>query len=161
MIGPLRSFGVPAAGIVDIDILKEGGHNFTGWLKAAQVPTASHTGMGQARGTLKEVFDRNLLDMKKKGGVAQLDREDKEAANNLFDSLEQYGVFVVRRGELEAWLPSLQAVGQKTDWTISALQKMGSDPMHPDYVRPANDDVWCFMRTIVRWIKDPSRKGTV
>jgi hypothetical protein len=98
--------------------------------------------------------------MKKKGGVAQLGRDDKEAANNLFDSLEQYGVFVVRSGELEAWLPSLQAVGQKTDWTISALQKMGSDPTRPDYVRPANDDVWHFMRTIVKWIKDPSRKGT-
>jgi hypothetical protein len=161
MIGPLRNFGVPAAGIVDIDILKEAGHNFTGWLKAAQVPTASHTGMGQARGTLKEVFDRSTLDMKKNGGTEQLGREDREAADNLFDALEQYGVFVVRRGELEAWLPSLQAVGQKTDWTVSALQKMGTDPSVSGYVRPSNNDVWSFMRAIVQWIKNPSRKGAM
>jgi AAA domain, putative AbiEii toxin, Type IV TA system len=38
IVGPLRTFGVPAAAISDIDILKDGGNTWTGWLGASQVP---------------------------------------------------------------------------------------------------------------------------
>jgi len=74
--------------------------------------------------------------------------------------LADYGIFVVRKGELENWLQSLNASGKKTDWTISVLEKMGSDPASTDYVKPAQGDVWDFMRSIVVWIKNSARKGT-
>ena len=32
-----------------------------------------------------------------------LDNSEKEACNNLFDQLDEYGIFAVRKGELESW----------------------------------------------------------
>jgi hypothetical protein len=73
--------------------------------------------------------------------------------------MDGYGLFVVRGGELEHWLPTLKAVGKKTDWAVSALTKMGSDPNSADYLKPGEDDVWRFVRGIVEWIKKPNRRG--
>jgi hypothetical protein len=160
-VGPLRAFGVPAAAIVDIDILKDGGDTWTGWLKSARVPELSHAALSQNRASIKNAFEMLGKDMKRDGGISALSNDASEAANSFFDSLEQYGIFVVRRGEMESWLPSLGAVGKKTDWTVSALEKLGSDPLSTSYVRPTEGDVWAFMRAIVRWIKNPARKGTL
>ena len=97
----------------------------------------------------------------KKGGIDLLCGDAKQAAIEFFDQLDRYGVFAVRKGELESWLPNLRgAVRKKTDWTISALEKMGSDPNDAEYAKPAAGDVWEFMRKIVAWIKDTTRKGT-
>jgi hypothetical protein len=160
IMGPLRAFGVAAAAVVDIDILKDGGATWTGWLQAAQLPQALHGGLGQVRGDLNKRFTDANIDMKAAGGVDALQIADKNAANELFDTLAQYGVFVTRKGELEKWLGILNVPGKKTDWTIAMLDKMGSDPNDAVYVRPATGDVWDFMRSIVGWIKNPARKGT-
>ena len=160
IMGPLRAFGVPAAAVADIDILKDGGANWTGWLRAAQIPDALHGGLGQMRGDLLKRFEHTGIDMKADGGVDALSGGDKSAANELFDTLDQYGVFVARRGELEHWLQELRVPGKKTDWTIAMLEALGSDPNHTDYVRPKSGDVWDFMRNIVAWIRNPARKGT-
>lgn len=98
--------------------------------------------------------------MKNDGGVEALPSRDKQAANQLFDTLAEYGVFVVRAGEIEDWLKPLSVPGKKTEWTIAMLERLGSDPSDPAYVQPASGDVWDFMRSIVRWIKNPDRKGT-
>jgi hypothetical protein len=163
-------FGIPAAAVPDIDILKDGGEVWTNWLKAADIPSALHPGLSVTRHNLMKCFEGTGKDMKRDGGVDALSPDDRSAANKLFDDLDEHGVFVVRRGELETWRPELGAVGKKTDWTISALEKMGGDPSSPDYLRPPRrkkfsfgspqNDVWEFMRKIVRWIEEPSRKGT-
>jgi hypothetical protein len=160
IIGPLRKFGVPAAAIVDIDILKDGGKIWTGWLAAAQVPPAMHAGFGMVRGDILKKFTALGLDMKSDGGVNALPDSDKAAANQLFDTLDEYGLFVVRNGELESWLKHLKPVGKKTDWTMDVLEKMGSDPSGTIFLKPDAGDVWEFMRRIAQWIKNPSRKGT-
>lgn len=160
IIGPLREFGIPAAAIADIDILKDGGKVWSAWLSAAQVPTALHPGFSSQRDAVKKCFDNAGKDMKRDGGVDALPASDKSAANQLFDLMDEYGVFAVRRGELEHWLPALGAIGKKTDWTISALEKMGSDPKASGYLKPDKGDVWDFMQKIVAWMMDPSRKGT-
>ena len=72
IIGPLRAFGVPAAAIVDIDILKDGGADWTGWLKSSQLPEALHIGYGQVRGNLKQLFADSGKNMKTEGGVEAL-----------------------------------------------------------------------------------------
>jgi hypothetical protein len=160
IIRPLREFGVPAAAAVDIDILKDGGATWTGWLDAAGMPQPLHGGLGQVRGDLRKRFADSGIDMKAGAGVEALQNGDKDAANELFDNLAQYGVFVIRKGELETWLPGLNVPGKKTDWTVAMLEKMGADPNNAAYVRPAAGDVWDFMRGIVGWIKNPARKGT-
>ena len=159
IIRPLREFGIPATAAVDIDILKDGGADWTGWLKSAHLPPILHGGLGQQRGDLKKLYVDRELEMKN-GGIELLDDNGKQAAIEFFDQLDRYGIFVVRRGELESWLPTLGAAGKKTDWTISVLEKMGSDPTDATYVKPIAGDVWDFMRKIVGWIKDPNRKGT-
>jgi hypothetical protein len=149
IMGPLRIFGVPAAAIVDIDIIKDGGATWIGWLKAAEIPSALHGGFGQMRGDLKKKFEDAGLNMKERGVDGLPSSTDRDAANKLFDDLQDYGIFATRRGELEHWLAALGVPGKKTDWTIGMLEKMGNDPTSAGYVKPSNDDVWDFMRAIV------------
>lgn len=160
IVEPLRQFGVPAAAITDIDIIKEGGKVWTEWLKASQVPVPLQDGYGNQRASIKNCLERNGMDMKTEGGIDILNGADKDAASKFFDDLAEYGVFVVRRGELESWLKNLGIPGKKTDWTIKMLEKLGGDPDAAAYVRPADDDVWKFMKEIVAWIKNPARRGT-
>jgi hypothetical protein len=159
ILGPLRTFGVPAVAIPDIDILKDGGATWTDWLRAVRIPEALHLGFGQQRSTLNERFKASGKDMKTDGGIAILGSSDRAAANDLFDALAQYGLFTVRRGEVENWLPDLKVPGKKTDWTVAMLDRMGADANSGDYVRPKTGDVWEFMRAAVAWIRDPTRKG--
>ena len=160
IVGPLREFGVAAAAVVDIDILKDGGATWTGWLEAARLSQTLHNGLGQVRGDLFKRIGDSKIDIKQGGGVEALQAQDKAAANELFDTLSQYGLFVVRKGELEQWLSALKVPGKKTDWTISMLDRLGADPNDANYIHPASDDVWDFMRNIVSWIRNPGRKGT-
>lgn len=160
IIGPLRKFGVPAAAVVDIDILKDGGKTWSGWLEAIRMPSALRNAYGVARGDIYKKFIDLGIDMKFEGGVEALPAAEKAAANQLFDTLAEYGLFVVRNGELETWLKTLNPIGKKTDWTLDVLDKMGIDPNKSGYLKPGTGDVWDFIRQITTWIKDPLRKGT-
>lgn len=82
IMGPLRAFGVPAAAIVDIDILKDGGATWTGWLRAAQLPEALHGGLGQVRGDLLKRFEDDGVNMKNDGGVVALKSEIRKPRMN-------------------------------------------------------------------------------
>jgi hypothetical protein len=155
-IGAVR---IPAAAIVDVDILKDGGGNWIPWLEAAHVPPASHVGLGHQRATLHKLFIDQNLDMEN-GGIKQLGKEDQAAANDLFDQLRQYGIFALRNGEVESWLPALGIRSKKAAWAVEMLERLGSDPSDAEYVKPAAGDVWDFMRDVVKWVKEPGRKGT-
>lgn len=159
IIGPLRRFGVPAAAIPDIDIVKDGGGVWNKWLEAAQIPSALHAGYQQQRSVIKECLEKTGKNMKLDGGINILNASDKSAAEELFNILNQYGVFVVRRGELENWLPELEVPGKKTDWTVAMLERLGSDPSIEGYVTPSEGDVWEFMHGVIDWIKNSARKG--
>lgn len=160
IVGPLRQFGVPAAAITDIDIVKDGGATWMQWLTAAQVPEALHRGYQAQREAVLTEFVNTGKDMKRDGGTEVLEGSSREAANQLFDNLNSYGVFPVRSGELESWLKPLGVFGAKTKWAIAMLEKLGSDSSSDSYVRPANGDVWQFLRRVIDWIADPTRKGT-
>ena len=159
IIGPLRRFGVPAAAIPDIDIVKDGGKTWSDWLKAAHVPGALHIGYGQTRAAINDALHATGKDMKADGGVELLGSSDKAAANKLFGDLDSYGIFTVRRGELESWLTQLGVPGKKTNWTVAMLERLGADTRKSDYVKPATGDVWAFMEHIIEWISDSSRQG--
>lgn len=160
IIAPLRKFGVPAAAIPDIDILKDGGGTWTDWLASAHIPGALHQGYSLQRNSIKDCFAAAGKDMKTDGGVNALPIADKQAAEVLFQTLADYGVFVVQHGELENWLTALQVPGKKTDWTVAMLERLGSDPADQNYVSPGVGDVWDFIGKVVNWVKNPARKGT-
>jgi hypothetical protein len=77
----------------------------------------------------------------------------------LFGQLADYGVFVVDRGEVEAWLPELSAGASKSAWLLTIFEKMGDDPSQPKYVHPGQGDVWDFIGRIKSWVALGNRKG--
>ncbi|MCF2147643.1 ATP-binding protein [Desmonostoc muscorum LEGE 12446] len=159
IIKPLRELGIPAVGIVDVDILKDGGQDWTNFLKSGFIPELEYQSLANFRNAVKEKFDTVGKNMKRDGGVDILFGSDKEAANNLFDKLAEYGLFVVRKGELESWLLQLGATGHGPNWLINIFEKMGEDPESQDYLKPSDDDVWSFCGEIKKWFTNPNRKG--
>jgi ABC-type cobalamin/Fe3+-siderophores transport system ATPase subunit len=157
--GPLREIGIPAAMVVDIDVLKDGGRVWSKLLDAAYVPETSRTALNSHRVAVKRAFDESGKDMKKDGGVAVLDRDARESCMSLLDHLADYGIFVVPVGELESWLAELDVVGHGPDWLIEVFEKMGTNPRSAGYVTPKDNDVWEFLEKIGKWIRDASRKG--
>lgn len=159
LLKPLRKLGIPAAGVVDVDVLKEGGTNWINLLSATDVPQLSHGSFATLRAAVKNAMDATGKDMKRDGGLAILGGADRQAAEDLLSQLRQYGVFVIPGGELESWMQGLGATGHGPAWLIDVFERMGEDPSNATYVRPSAGDVWEFVRDIRRWLIDPARKG--
>lgn len=159
IIRPLRKLGIPAAGIVDVDVLKEGGSVWTDLLGSAYVPDLQRNSLATLRAEVNREVEATGRDMKRDGGIAVLSATDQEAARNLFRQVAEYGIFVVPCGELESWLKTLGATGHGPSWLIDMFEKMGEDPASPDYLRPSTDDVWHFMSEVKGWLTNSMRKG--
>jgi hypothetical protein len=159
IVRPLRDLGIPAAAVVDVDVLKEGGEVWTRLLGSAFIPTIAHQSIATMRAAVKQAMDATGLNMKRDGGVAILQQYDREAAENLLRQLAEYGVFVVPVGELESWLKTLGASGHGPNWLIEVFERMGEDPEAPGYVKPGQGDVWEFMRGLKGWLVSSARKG--
>lgn len=166
IVEPLRKLGIPTAGIPDIDVIKRGGTEWTRQLAAAGIPSTQHTSLQNLRDSVhKTLLDTAPADQKPENyfkthrGVELLADSDLEAANNLFDQLDEYGLFIVRTGEVESWLPHLRVPSKSNGWRSAIFQAMGSDPTSAAYVKPAPGDVWDFIGKINTWLSMPSRKG--
>lgn len=159
IIRPLRKLGIPAVGIVDIDVLKEGGTVWSNLLSGANVPAITHSSLAAVRSAVKQAMDNSGKNMKRDGGVAVLTGPEREAAENLLNQLGEYGVFVVPGGELESWLQELGATGHGPSWLINIFERMGEDPDTDNFLKPENNDVWEFMAKVKEWLVDPNRKG--
>ena len=123
VLEPLRNLGIPAAGIVDIDVVKEGGAVWKAFLEGGFVPELERASLAVSRNCVRKKLEATGRDMKREGGLELLDRNDKEAANNLFERLAEYGLFVVRKGELESWLPQLGASSPRSRLGLSTFSK--------------------------------------
>lgn len=154
ILKPLREFGVPAAAITDLDIVKDGGQTWSRWLEAAQVPEGLRNGFGQTRSSIKQYLDASGCDWKKSGGISVLSEDEFRTAFAFFGTLKQYGIFVVTKGELESWLTELGVSGKGTEWTVEMLKRLGGDPGDEQYVRPGEGDVWDFVRDLIHWLRD-------
>ena len=159
IVRPLRELGIPAAGIVDIDVLKEGGAVWQKPMDGAFVPPLSHPALATERLALLKAFEASGKDMKRNGGIHILSVSDREACVNFFTKLADYGIFVVPNGEIESWLPSLSVSRNKATWLTTIFEAMGEDPTEHNYVRPAAGDVWDFIGSIRDWVARPTRKG--
>jgi len=159
IIRPLRKLGIPAAGVVDVDVLKDGGATWSNLLDSIHMPPLSHQALAMQRAEVKKAMDATGHNMKRDGGVSILKKEDQEAAHNLLGLLCEYGTFVVPGGELESWLKELGASGHGPSWLIDVFERMGEDSDTQNYVRPSDDDVWHFVAQMKAWLVDPNRKG--
>jgi ABC-type cobalamin/Fe3+-siderophores transport system ATPase subunit len=159
ILRPLRQLGIPVAGIVDVDVLKEGGANWINLLSSANIPAISHDSLATMRSAVKKAMDATGRDMKRDGGISILQQGNQEAARNLFSHLADYGIFVVPCGELESWLKFLNAAGHGPSWLVSVFEKMGDDPDDIGYLKPGGNDVWPFISQLKSWLVDSNRKG--
>jgi ABC-type cobalamin/Fe3+-siderophores transport system ATPase subunit len=159
ILRPLRKLGIPAAGIVDVDVLKEGGTVWANQLDGIGVPQITRSALAATRSAIKVAMDGSGKEMKRDGGISILQGQNREACTNLFDQLAQYGLFVVEGGELESWLKSLQASGHGPPWLIDIFEKMGEDSEDADYIKPTDGDVWKFLFNVKGWLADPLRLG--
>ncbi|WP_343637138.1 AAA family ATPase [Fluviicola sp.] len=161
ILRPLREMGIPCVAIVDVDVIKEGGKVWSNLLSSANIPNVTIQSTGISRGHLKSAFDGKQINFKTNGGVNLLDSQDRQACNDLFDQLDEYGIFTVRNGELESWLKSLGVTSSHSpEWLIEIFEKLGEDPTSSNYVKPSSGDIWDFMHKIKTWFFNPSRKGT-
>ncbi len=159
ILQPLRQLGIPAAGIVDIDVIKEGGGVWSKLLSGANIPEITRNSLATLRSDLKRAMDETGRDMKSDGGVDILQGEKKESAINLLNQLSEYGILVVPNGEIESWLKDLKVSGHGSSWLIGIFEKMGEDPEAEDYVKPSTNDVWKFISKVRSWLVDASKKG--
>jgi hypothetical protein len=159
IIAPLRKLGIPAAAIADIDVIKDGGLEWTRHLSACHVPASDHQPLGIRRSCVLKSLEGKNNEFKTNDGINLLSGEDRESAENFFDELGRYGLFIVRCGEVEAWLAELNVPRAKPSWLRSIFEKMGNDPNSVDYVKPDFDDVWDFIGLLKKWLVDPMRRG--
>jgi ABC-type cobalamin/Fe3+-siderophores transport system ATPase subunit len=158
LIGPLRNMGIPAAALVDLDIIHDG-NAFKELLKAASVPQSLVHSWGTLRGNIDAAFGKSSAAYKA-GGVQNIPADERDAAQSLISNLADYGVFLVPVGEVEDWLGSLGVPRTPKDrWLVEIFERMGEDPTAPEYVHPDTGDVWNYIRMVARWIGNPHRKG--
>jgi hypothetical protein len=155
IIRPLREMGLPAAAILDLDLLK-GREDFRDLLRSAFVPEVFWEPWEEQRRRLHQKI--NTADYKD-GGVQRLYGEAREGADTLLTLLAEYGVFLVPNGELECWLPELEVGGHGPEWLTQIFARMGTDPSDPGYKKPTNGGVWRFIQRVAVWVADPRRKG--
>ncbi len=156
IIKPLRQMGIPAAAIVDLDIIKD--KTFSNLLRSAFVPDSLLNAWNVHRSRLQAVFDGAGL-IPKKVGIEGLPKGEKDAAQILLDGLAEYGVFVVPSGELERWFAKIQGRSDtpgKSGWVPWVFELMNTNP---ELFEIEQGDVWGFLRNIANWISDPERKG--
>ncbi len=155
IIRPLREMGLPAAAILDLDLLK-GREDFRDLLASAFVPEVFWEPWEEMRRRLHQQI--NTPDYKA-GGIYRLGGEARELADTLLASLAEYGLFLVPNGELECWLPELEVGGHGPEWLTQVFARMGTDPSDPAYKKPSGGGVWRFIQSVAVWVADPWRKG--
>jgi ABC-type thiamine transport system ATPase subunit len=155
IIRPLREMGVPAAAVVDLDVIKTS--DLADLLEAAFVPVSLRSSLGGMRGQADGAFKAKNL--QPSNGIAQLTADDRACAEALIKTVEEYGVFIVPFGEVEKWLKGLHVDASKRNWLPAMFDRLGSDPESLGYVKPEAGDVWDFVRSVGSWIGNPRRKG--
>ena len=159
LVVPLRQVGIPAAMILDLDWLKEDGQVWDRYFSALGAPVGLKGGFANTRRYIRDKLAEADANYKTKGGLAVLSESDRLVADDFLDSMEQYGLFTVRSGELESWLAGANVERTKNKWLASVFAYMGSDPDLPGYLLPGADDVWALIDRIGKWTTNKDRKG--
>lgn len=157
IVKPLRELGIPALGIVDFDVFKEGGTVWTKPLESSYIPSMLHEALHLQRQSVLKMFPEKD-DLKKKG-ISNLKGEEFAACKDILETLADYGVLIVPVGEIEQWLTGLDVPRGKSKWLVNIFEMMGDAPEQSNYVRPSSGDVWDFIGLAKKWLENESRKG--
>jgi hypothetical protein len=156
IVRPLRKLGIPVAAVLDIDALNPkaelGPH-----LEACGYPKPFDY-IRQQRSETWKALTATGKSPKTDGGISLLHGQELEKAENLLEALDKYGLFILRYGEAEHWLPNLQ-VKRNKKWLHHIFAALGSDPKSSASVLPGADDVWAFLDKVSAWLKDKNRRG--
>ena len=158
ILKPLREMGIPAAGVVDLDVLKKK-DDWAKFLNASGVPAIQHQGFGNQRHQVVEQLVHADENWKKNGGIGVLEGDNLDGAKNLLQAIAAYGVFIVPGGEVESWLKILGVRGKSAMWLERVFEKMGEGPQDERYLVPTEGDVWAFVGQIKEWMSAPDIKG--
>jgi ABC-type Mn2+/Zn2+ transport system ATPase subunit len=160
IVEPLRKMGIPAVGVVDLDVLRKDkdAEDWKRQLIAANIPRKLCNSLTMARNEIQQAISASPSNWTD-GGIDTLNAGDKDAAENLLRSLSDYGLFVVPRGALESWLKHLGGGVAKGNWLIRIFEQMGDNPTADSYVEPETGDVWEFVGKMRGWCSNPERKG--
>lgn len=160
---PLRALGIPAAVIVDLDVLLQ--DQWGPFFDLCGVDGTTKAELGEERRACGEILDSmgvlghgaNTIKRCKAEGVAGLAGADLERVEAFLARLAQYGLFPVPVGELERWLLQFGLTNKQT-WVTDMLARLGVAG-GPAYVEPGMGDVWGFVESVASWIEDPVRLG--
>jgi hypothetical protein len=158
IMAPLRQMGIPAACIYDLDVVLNGGSEWTQMLRDAAVPEVQINSLLALRAAIA-LATKECSGSIKRSGISILAGSNREALENLLSELARYGIFFVPVGECEAWLKHLKIDGHATEWLVRMFETLGDDPKGAQYAKPEAGDVWDFIATVRAWLSDPRRKG--
>jgi ABC-type transport system involved in cytochrome c biogenesis ATPase subunit len=157
LVAPLRALGIPAAAIVDLDMVQEG--LLGELLKSCGIPD----GVWQAKRDVAARIASSCreADIKLKVvGVEGAPETIRPALEVLVRELRAWGIFLVPVGELEGWLSELKlSAHTKRGWLYQFFDAIGGDSSDEGYVRPSGNDVWEFLGQIAHWLCDANRQG--
>ena len=74
--------GIPTVGVVDVDVLKDGGTTWTGFLESGFMPDISHHPLSTLRVAIKHKLEATGKDMKRDGGIQLLEDADRQNISN-------------------------------------------------------------------------------
>jgi ABC-type multidrug transport system ATPase subunit len=163
LVAPLRRVGIPAAAIIDLDMIKEAGTNWTELLDACQVDKSIYAQLENERSYLSDQFTKltkpGAQEPIKSLGLNALGSKDKARAETFLNDLSKYGIFLVSVGELESWLSVLGIGGHAAEWLVKVFSSIGTEESDPAFLYPASGDVWDFLDKIAGWVNDNHRLG--
>lgn len=169
IVRPLRKIGIPTVSILDLDMIKEKGGDFTKYLTSVNIPTSSIKAIQAYKTDIFNAFSNAEVnrpdktpEIMKNVGIDFFkinDLEIYETSEAFINQLNKYGLFIVYTGQVESWLKQLGIEGHGNYWLTNIFNRMGDNPQSEYYVKPNLDDVWKFMDTIKYWLENPLRKG--
>ncbi len=156
---PLRRLGVPAAAVMDLDVLMDKDFGKHVW-PLINAETTELARLQKARAAAKAHMDQATRVLIKSSGLDALAGKQRASLESLINDLANYGVFLVSVGELEGWMKASGATrNDKAKWVVEVFTYMGADPAASGYIEPRADDAWKFLNSIKTWVDDPERLG--
>jgi hypothetical protein len=159
IVSPLRKLGIPAAAVVDFDVIMD--ENFQHIWPLLNLPAAQLRALHAERNTIKGYLDAKGKDVCKAQGLSAFAGAELAEVTAFVGKMKDYGLFFVPVGELECWLATLgiPRTRNKPKWLTDMFTRMGADPAAPGYVSAGVDDAWTFVEDIEAWIARPDRLG--
>jgi len=113
IVGPLRRIGIPAAAIVDLDLLEQSSHTTWGqFLDACQVPAAVRDSLESQRGHVASAF-------------AALDNADKHSAPFVIKGNAYAELGGDQKQRAEVLLSELASIGRVSNTSVRAIKTTG------------------------------------